>query len=131
MVDLGALLAGELSCVSVAIGDGCYTLRDGSVPWTSTSLPGSMRPEFGRTQYLRRLGTVRDPRISYDLLLWGCCLDLSQSPSKLRGADHGSVGSWHTLKAMGSKLGFCSRKSWVTSWVKGPVPHVSARPAAV
>lgn len=80
-----------------------------------------MRPEFGRTQYLcdisrgfsmlERIMQVLFRRSGFDL---GC-----QKFEYSRDA----VWKSFTLKAIGPAPGFFKRRSWATSWVKGPIRY--------
>ena len=89
-----------------------------AIPDTSTSWPGSMRPELGRTQYLESYKS--DPsQIAQDrgdVLLWGGCFDLG---SVSRGS-HGDGARNHTLNATGEELVFLILRTCATSMVKGP-----------
>lgn len=57
-----------------------YYLRDICyIPVTSISLPGSIRPEFGLTQYLSDVNASNYPQLQIDvknILLGRGCLDL-------------------------------------------------------
>ena len=80
-----------------------------------------MRPEFGRTQYLcdisrefsmlERIMQVLFRRSGFDL---GCHkFEYSRD----------AVWKSFTLKAIGPAPGFFKRRSWATSWVKGPIRY--------
>lgn len=55
----------------------------------------------------------------YPIILFGSC-SFDLDTLRISFLNKVTVNLIHTLKAMGSLLGFPSRKSWVTSLVKGP-----------
>ncbi len=88
------------------------------VPWTSTSCPTAMTPEFGRTQYLSVVSVKRraEPCWECNTLLWSCRFDLDENQTQFEET------RWEcslTLNAIGSVLVLRRRSICETSCVKG------------
>ena len=128
MEGLPSLLGAELASYVSGVHQSRGGQQGGVVLWTSTSSPGSMRPELGRTQYLHDSVSAKwgGSGGCGRVLLGGCGFDLVLSAG-------GSAYMWHeeahgtrrpagllTLKATGSECGFLSRSVCETSCWKGP-----------
>lgn len=95
-----------------------WLLKRGYTPVTSTSRFGSMRPEFGRTQYLKeRTETPRQHTIFFlayergmrpDILLRCCSLDLESNGCRVRVLDLQGLGDLNSERAYPHKISVSS-----------------------